>query len=280
MLLRGRGGFIRIKDRRPKTEDRRPKTEDRRQEINRMNKVAIITGGASGIGLAIAKRFAAGGIKVIIIGRDAAKLKAACKIIDPDTDFFSCDLADLEAIPLLVQQIIDRYGRIDILVNNAGINLKKEILDVTDNEYQKIILTNQTSVFCIARAVAGFMKEQGEGCILNISSMASIYGIPYVIAYTASKSAIEGMTRAMAVELSPTGIRVNCIAPGFIKTNMSSLALEKDPERKKKVLSRTPMGRLGKPEEVANAAYFLVSEEASFITGVVLPVDGGNSIGF
>jgi NAD(P)-dependent dehydrogenase (short-subunit alcohol dehydrogenase family) len=245
-----------------------------------MHKVAIITGGASGIGLAIAKRFAADEIKVIIIGRDTAKLKAACRIIGLDTDFFSCDLADLDAIPSLVQQIIDSYGRIDILVNNAGINLKKEILDVTDDEYQKIILTNQTSVFCITRAVAGFMKEQGKGAILNISSMASIYGLPYVVAYTASKAAIEGMTRSMAVELSPVGIRVNCIAPGFIKTNMSSVALDNDPERKKKVLSRTPMGRLGKPEEVANAAYFLVSDEASFITGVVLPVDGGNSIGF
>jgi NAD(P)-dependent dehydrogenase (short-subunit alcohol dehydrogenase family) len=124
------------------------------------------------------------------------------------------------------------------------------------------------------------MIEQGEGCVLNISSMASQYGIPYVIAYTASKSAIEGMTRAMAVELSPLGIRVNCIAPGFIRTNMSSVALDKDPERKKKVFSRTPLGRLGKPEEIANTAYFLVSDEASFITGVVLPVDGGNSIGF
>jgi NAD(P)-dependent dehydrogenase (short-subunit alcohol dehydrogenase family) len=122
--------------------------------------------------------------------------------------------------------------------------------------------------------------EQEEGCVLNISSMASIYGLPDVIAYTASKSAIEGMTRAMAVELSPLGIRVNCIAPGFIRTNMSSVALDKDPERRKKVLSRTPMGRLGKPEEVADAALFLVSDAASYITGVVLPVDGGNSIGF
>ena len=105
-------------------------------------------------------------------------------------------------------------------------------------------------------------------------------GYPQVIAYTASKSAIEGMTRAMAVELSPFGIRVNCIAPGFIRTNMSSKALDNDPERKRKVLSRTPLGRLGEPAEVAEAAYFLVSDAAAYITGVVLPVDGGNSIGF
>lgn len=245
-----------------------------------MKKVALITGGASGIGLATAKRFIAGGIRVIIVGRDATKLKKACKTMGENSDFFTCDLADLDSIASLVQSIIDKYGRIDILVNNAGINLKKPMLEVTDEEYQKIIMTNQTSVFCISRAVAAFMKEQEEGCILNISSMASIYGLPNVIAYTASKAAIEGMTRSMAVELAPHGIRVNCIAPGFIRTNMSSAALDNDPGRKSRVLARTPMGRLGKPEEIAGAAYFLVSEEASFITGVVLPVDGGNSIGF
>jgi NAD(P)-dependent dehydrogenase (short-subunit alcohol dehydrogenase family) len=245
-----------------------------------MKKVAIITGGASGIGLAIARKFVSNDIRTILVGRDDAKLKEACSELGKYSDFFVCDLSNLDEIPGLVQAIIDKYGKIDILVNNAGINLKKVMTKVTDEEYQKVILINQTSVFCLARSVARFMLEQEAGCILNISSMASIYGIPKVIAYTASKSAIEGMTRAMAVELSPAGIRVNCIAPGFIKTNMSSLALNKDPERKHKVLSRTPLGRLGKPEEVANAAYFLVSDEASYITGVILPVDGGNSIGF
>lgn len=245
-----------------------------------MKRIAIVTGGASGIGLAIARRFSQEGIMTILVGRDTRKLKNACSDLGENSDFFQSDLSDLDSIPDLVQQIVGKYGRIDILVNNAGINLKKKILEVTDEEYQKIILTNQTSTFCITRAVAGFMHEQGKGCVLNISSMAAIYGLPYVIAYTASKAAIEGMTRAMAVELACSGIRVNCIAPGFIRTNMSSVALEKDVERKKKVLSRTPLGRLGSPEEVANAALFLASDEASFITGVILPVDGGNSIGF
>lgn len=245
-----------------------------------MKKTAVITGGASGIGLAIARRFVREGIMTILVGRDVKKLKHACSVLGENSDFFQSDLSDIRSIPEMVQKIIDRYGKIDILVNNAGINLKKKILEVTDQEYQNIILTNQTSAFCITRSVAGFMQEQGAGVVLNISSMAAIYGLPYVIAYTASKSAIEGMTRAMAVELAEMGIRVNCIAPGFIRTNMSSVALEKDAERKAKVLSRTPLGRLGKPEEVANAAYFLVSDEASFITGVVLPVDGGNSVGF
>jgi len=135
-------------------------------------------------------------------------------------------------------------------------------------------------MFVFSREVAKQMLKEKKGNILNISSMASRYGIPEVMAYTASKSAIEGMTRAMAVELSPFGIRVNCIAPGFIKTKMSSNALDNDPGRKKKVLGRTPMGRLGTPEEIAEATYFLTSDSSSFITGVVLPVDGGNSIGF
>jgi len=245
-----------------------------------MKKVAIITGGASGIGLAITRKFVKEGLIAVIVGRDKKKLKEACSQIGENAHYEVCDLADLDSIPALAQAVIDKFGRIDILVNNAGINMKKVFGEVSDEEYQRIILTNQTSTFSLTREVAGYMKEQEIGSILNISSMASQYGLPFVIAYTASKSAIEGMTRAMAVELAADGIRVNCIAPGFIKTNMSSLALDKDPERKKKVLTRTPLARLGRPEEVANAAYFLVSEEASYITGVVLPVDGGNSIGF
>jgi NAD(P)-dependent dehydrogenase (short-subunit alcohol dehydrogenase family) len=124
------------------------------------------------------------------------------------------------------------------------------------------------------------MIATGKGSIVNISSMASQYGIPKVIAYTASKSAIEGMTRAMAVELSPKGIRVNCIAPGFIATEMSAKALNNDPERKGKALGRTPMGVLGEPSDIGDAAVFLGTDASKYITGVVLPVDGGNSIGF
>lgn len=245
-----------------------------------MVKVAVITGGSSGIGYAIAKNFSGNGIRTILIGRDAAKLKSACGSFGDLSECMVCDLSVLSALPATVGKIIEKYGTIDILVNNAGINLKKPLQEVTDVDYQKVILNNQTAMFTLTREVAKVMMHQKSGNILNISSMASQYGLPYVIAYTASKSAIEGMTRALAVELAPYGIRVNCIAPGFIKTNMSSDALENDPERKRKVLSRTPMNRLGNPEEVADAALFLVSDTASFITGVVLPVDGGNSIGF
>ena len=244
------------------------------------NKVAIVTGGGSGIGLAIAEKFVANNILTIIVGRDEKKLAAAKEKLGDLCVTISSDLSDLPGIPTLVGQIINQYGQVDILINNAGINMKKEFTEVSDEDFQKIILTNVTAVFSLSREVVKHMLEKGGGSIINISSMASQYGIPKVIAYTASKSAVEGMTRAMAVELSPKGIRVNCIAPGFIATDMSAKALNSDAERKQKVMSRTPMGFLGDPADIANAALYLANGEANYVTGVVLPVDGGNSIGF
>jgi NAD(P)-dependent dehydrogenase (short-subunit alcohol dehydrogenase family) len=246
----------------------------------KQNKVAIVTGGGSGIGLAIAQKFVENSITTIIIGRDKSKLDKAQEQLGELCIPMQGDLNHLETIPGLVSQIIDEYGHIDVLVNNAGINMKKDLTEVTDEEFQRIILTNVTGVFAISREVAKCMIEKGSGSIINISSMASQYGIPKVIAYSASKSAIEGMTRAMAVELSPKGIRVNCIAPGFIATDMSAKALNNDPERKNKVMSRTPMGELGSPTDIGDSAVFLASDASKYITGVVLPVDGGNSIGF
>lgn len=243
-------------------------------------KIAIVTGGGSGIGLAIAEKFVTNNIHTIIIGRDEKKLAAAKKKLGVLCEPVSFDLNDLDSIPQLVGKIIDRHKHIDILVNNAGINMKKEFLHVTNEDFQKIIHTNVMAMFVLSREVVKHMLEKKSGSVINISSMASQYGIPKVIAYTASKSAIEGMTRAMAVELSPKGIRINCIAPGFIGTDMSAKALNNDPERKGKALGRTPMGYLGDPSDVADTAFYLAGNEAKYITGVVLPVDGGNSIGF
>src|SRR5688572_18482131 len=244
-------------------------------------KIAIITGGGSGIGLAIAEKFVQHQIRTIIIGRDEQKLATAKNKLGTMCDAMSADLNDLGSLPLLIQKIIDKYGKIDVLVNNAGINMKKEFTEVTDEDFQKIILTNLSAVFSLSREVVKCMLDTNtKGSIINISSMASQYGIPKVIAYTASKSAIEGMTRAMAVELSPKGIRVNCIAPGFIATEMSAKALNNDPERKSKAMGRTPMGIMGEPADIGDAAVFLASDMSKYITGVVLPVDGGNSIGF
>ena len=249
------------------------------EKVNQ-SKIAIVTGGGSGIGFAITERFVSSGILTVIVGRDQQKLDLAKERLGKLCVTLCCDLSDLNSIPKMVEQVIKEYGRIDILVNNAGINMKKEFTEVTDEEFQSIIKTNVTAVFSLSREVVKKMLQQGDGSIINISSMASQYGLPKVIAYTASKSAIEGMTRAMAVELSPKGIRVNCIAPGFIATDMSAKALNGDLERKQKVMSRTPMGYMGDPVDIANAALYLANGEAKYVTGVVLPVDGGNSIGF
>jgi NAD(P)-dependent dehydrogenase (short-subunit alcohol dehydrogenase family) len=248
--------------------------------MDKRRKLAIVTGGASGLGLAITKRLVESEIHTIMIGRNEENLKEAATALGELCSYKVLDLADLKAIPQLISTITEEFGMIDILVNNAGINQKKPFTEVSDEDFQRIIQTNLTSVFVISREVVKAMLQQKSGCIINISSMAAQYGIPYVIAYTAAKTAIEGITKAMAVELSPEGIRVNCVAPGFIATNMSAKALDSDPQRKQKVLSRTPMGKLGEPDDVAGAVLYLVSDAAKYVTGVIIPVDGGNSIGF
>ncbi len=244
------------------------------------SKIAIVTGGGSGLGFAIAKKFTENGITTIIVGRDKEKLEKARALLGAGCHARTCDVSDLGSLPGFIETIVKEFGQVDILVNNAGINQKKPFVEVTDEEFQRIITTNLTAVFSLSREVVKDMLKRSSGCIINISSMAAQYGLPKVIAYSASKTAIDGITRAMAVELSPQGIRVNAIAPGFIYSEMTAKALDSDPERKAKVFSRTPMGRMGQPEDIANAALYLASDGAVFVTGVVLPVDGGNSIGF
>jgi NAD(P)-dependent dehydrogenase (short-subunit alcohol dehydrogenase family) len=249
-------------------------------ESNAAVKTAIVTGGASGLGYAIAQKFVQNNIRTIIIGRNEQKLREAKEAFGQLCHYIVFDLTNLAAIPDLVHHIANDFGQIDILVNNAGINMKKPFEEVTDEEFQRIMLTNVTAVFALSREVVKTMLPRQSGAIVHISSMAARYGIPKVIAYAASKTAIEGMTRAMAVDLSPQGIRVNCVAPGFIATDMSAKALDNDPERKNRVLSRTPMGKLGTPADVAEAVYFYATQGARYVTGTILPVDGGNSIGF
>jgi NAD(P)-dependent dehydrogenase (short-subunit alcohol dehydrogenase family) len=243
-------------------------------------KTALITGGTSGLGYATAKRFCDAGYRCYVIGRNPEKTRSSCEELGPNAVPVILDLTHLPAIPPAIVNIVAQAGHIDVLVNNAGINQKKSFLEVTDEEFQRILHTNLNSVFTMSREVGKVMQQQGFGTIVNISSMAAKYGLPFVAPYAASKTAIEGMTRTMAVELAPMGIRVNCVVPGYIKTPMTSKALDSDPERKGRVFARTPMGKMGEPQDIADAVFFLTSEHAKFITGVTLPVDGGNSIGF
>jgi NAD(P)-dependent dehydrogenase (short-subunit alcohol dehydrogenase family) len=243
-------------------------------------KLAIVTGGGSGLGFAIAKAFTQDGITTVIAGRDENKLKKAQEQLGQLCFYKVLDVTDFNAVPAFVEEIESNYGPIDILVNNAGINQKKEFIDVSDTDFTNILNTNVTAVFVLSREVVKQMLKRKKGAILNISSMAAQYGLPKVIAYTASKTAIEGMTRAMAVELSPMGIRVNAIAPGFIYSDMTAKALDADPERKERVMARTPMGHMGEPEDIGTAALYLSGDGARYVTGVVLPVDGGNSISY
>jgi NAD(P)-dependent dehydrogenase (short-subunit alcohol dehydrogenase family) len=242
--------------------------------------IAIVTGGASGIGLAISKKFVQNNIFTIVIGRNEEKLKSAKETLGENCSTISFDLGKLKGIPDLVQKIYQEHGSIDILVNNAGINMKKLFTEVTDEDFQLIMNTNVNSLFAMSREVVKIMEKQSSGSIINISSMTALYGLPKVIAYSASKSAVEGMTRAMAVELSPKGIRINAIAPGFIITDMTSVALNTDQERKQKVLARTPMGYMGTPEDIGDTALFLATDASKYITGTSIRVDGGNAIGF
>jgi len=243
-------------------------------------KKAVVTGGGKGLGLAIATALIKAGAAVYITGREEDALKQTAAALGSNCSYSVFDLADLDKIPAFTAALENSFGPVDILVNNAGINLKKDFLTVTDEEFERIIRTNQSAVFSFTREIAKKMVARGSGSVVMISSMASQYGIPKVVPYSASKSAVEGMTRAMAVELSPLGVRVNCIAPGFIATDMLAKALNNDKERLQKVLSRTPMAKLGQPSDIANAVVYLCSDEAGYVTGVVLPVDGGNSIGF
>lgn len=243
-------------------------------------KLVLVTGGGSGIGLHIARCMVQAGAKVAITGRRESVLQEAVASLGAKASYFVNDITDLKTIPDLIHVIENTLGPIDILVNNAGINMKKFALEVTDEDFDRIVQTNLHAVFSITRECGKRMVERKKGSVLMITSMAALYGIDRVVAYTASKSAVGGMVKALATEFSPHNVRINAIAPGFIETPMMLTAMNGDPSRRDKAMDRTPMGIWGKPDDIGWASVFLSSEAAKFITGVSLPVDGGNSIGF
>lgn len=239
-------------------------------------KVAVVTGGTRGIGFATVKKFLNEGATVVLFGhRDTTVSKAvnALKEINPKFEVtgMNPDLSNLKSVQAAMDEIIKKYKKIDILVNNAGISARDSIYDYEEKEFDNIIDTNIKGVFNTTRAVVQYMKENNGGVILNTSSMVSLYGQAAGVGYPASKSAVNGMTKSLARELGKDHIRVNAVAPGVIHTDMVD-ALPEDMIGR--LLTTIPLGRMGEPEDIANAFAFLASDDASFITGAILSVDG------
>tara|TARA_B110000977_G_C11091192_1_gene496936 strand:+ start:8471 stop:9232 length:762 start_codon:yes stop_codon:yes gene_type:complete len=243
-------------------------------------RLALVTGGSRGIGRAIASQFVALGATVVITGRDKPSLAAVCDELGDTCHYRLSDIAACKSHNGTVQEIEEQIGPVDVLVNNAGRHSKKPSLEATDDEMRAVLETNLVGLFSLTRCCLQRMMARGSGSIINISSMSALFGLPEVAAYSSSKSGLLGLTRTLASEYSSSGVRINAIAPGFIESKMFLEIMEKDPQREARILARTPAGRFGKPEDVAQVAAFLASDASAFITGVCLPVDGGNSIGF
>ena len=240
------------------------------------NKLAVITGGSRGIGYAVADRFLQEGALVVLTASTQAsadRAVAQLRRAHPSAVVagIAPDLSSLESVRSAFEKVIDRYGPVDILVNNAGVSDRTPFTDYTQEDFEKVIDLNVKGVFHASRVAAEHMARQGRGVILNTSSMVGISGQPSGVAYPASKFAVNGMTLSLARELGPKGIRVNAVAPGITETDMMKAVPE---EIIRPMIAQIPLRRLAKPEDIANAFLFLASDEASYITGVILSVDG------
>lgn len=237
-------------------------------------KVAIVTGGTRGIGLEIVRTFKENNAEVILFGSKKESVEKAINMLKEEgyiVKGYYPNLSSYEEIEEVIKEINDIYGHIDILVNNAGISANKKIEETSSQEFESIMNLNVNAIFNMTKAVVPYMKEQKDGVILNTSSMVSIYGQPSGVGYPASKFAVNGLTKSLARELAPNNIRVNAVAPGITNTDMVA-SLPK--EMIEPLIKTIPLGRIGEPKDIANAFLFLASNMASYITGVVLSVDG------
>ena len=240
------------------------------------NKVAIITGGSRGIGLATAKKFLQEGAVVVITASSPETAQKAVSHLQeefPNSQVagISPNLASLEDVTKAFHEVVAKYGSLDILVNNAGVSESTPFANYTQETFDKVMDLNVKGVFNATRAASEHMVSQGSGVILSTSSMVSIYGQPSGVAYPTSKFAVNGLTVSLARELGPKGIRVNAVAPGITETDMMKVVPKEVIEP---MVKQIPLRRLGQPEDIANAFVFLASDDASYITGVVLSVDG------
>ncbi|HEU4963201.1 MAG TPA: 3-oxoacyl-ACP reductase FabG [Bacilli bacterium] len=239
------------------------------------DKVTLITGGANGIGRETALLFAKNGAKVVIADFDeagGAKTLAELRELGAEAEFVKTDVSNADDASQMVRTAIDRFGRLDVLVNNAGITRDGFLVKMDPAQWDQVVAINMTGVFHCTQAAARVMLEQGSGVILNAASVVGLYGNVGQTNYAATKAGVIGMTKSWAKEMGPKGIRVNAVAPGFIVTGMT----DKMPEKILTLMEeKTPLRRLGQPSDIANAYLFLASDEASFINGTVLSVDGG-----
>lgn len=243
-------------------------------------KIAVVTGGTRGIGLCIVRAYLEQGARVVLFGsRQETADKAVSTLLQENPDYpvsgMAPDLADCAAVDAAMKQVVDAWGRIDILVNNAGISAREPLYQYEESAFDKIMDLNVKAVFSCCRAAAPYMKSQGGGCIINTSSMVSIYGQPSGCGYPASKFAVNGLTKSLARELGKDGIRVNAVAPGVTRTDMVAAL---PPEMVARVSAGIPLGRVGEPEEVANVFLFLASDLASYVTGAMISVDGATQV--
>lgn len=237
-------------------------------------KVAIVTGATQGIGLACAQRLVREGARVMLADIKAEGAQAA-QDLGPAARFFAADVSQKVDVDALVAATLEAFGRIDILVNNAGVTHAADFLDLTEEDFDRVIRINLKSMFLCGQAVAKAMLAQQSGCIINMSSVNSTLAIPNQVPYVVSKGGVNQLTKVMALNLAPHGIRVNGIGPGTILTELAKKAVMASPEARRTILSRTPLGRCGEPEEVAAIAAFLASDDASYMTGQTMYVDGG-----
>ena len=239
-------------------------------------RTAVVLGGTSGIGLALTKGLADAGADVVATSRRSEQVEQAAAEVESrgrKTLRVASDVMQRASLQELLKQVLDRFGKVDVLVNCAGRTKRVPTLEMTDEDWTAILETNLTGTLRGCQVFAPPMLERGYGRIVNIASLASFVGLLDVAAYTASKSGVAGLTRALAVEWGPKGVNVNAIAPGVFRTALNTALL--DSPRGKELLARTPLGRYGKVEELQGACVFLASESASFVNGEVLTVDGG-----
>jgi len=252
------------------------------------NKITIITGGSKGIGLACAQRFATDGAKVIIADVAETEGEEACKAIveaGGQASFIHCDVSKKLDVRNMVAAVVDMHGAIDVLINNAGIIAGGDFLEISEKDFDRVLKVNLKGAFLVAQCVARQMVEQLKeaesskntatpGTIINMSSVNAVLAIPTQVPYTVSKGGVNQLTKVMALSLAPYGIRVNAIGPGSIMTDILK-AVANDKQANDRIMSRTPLGRIGEPEEIASIAAFLASKDASYMTGQTIYADGG-----